>query len=158
MLPQFLPGGRRFLFIAGANRAEGSVLYAGSLDSVERTPIMPVSSSVEFVSSRLDNSPGYLIFAHDRTLMAQAFDPGKLHIVGNAFPVAGPITSVNAVGADIGVGDFSATGGTLAYRSTGIPSVPETQPNGNVIMRPVGVKKDVGNIIVVQNWIAGVRR
>ena len=129
------------------------MLYAGSLDSTERTPIMPVSSSVEFVSSRPDNSQGYLIFARDRTLMAQAFDPGKLRTIGKALPVAGPIASVNAVGTDIGVGDFSATGGTLAYRSTGTP-MPASQSIGNMVM--AAMKKDAGNIIVVQNWIAGV--
>ncbi|HEV3197963.1 MAG TPA: protein kinase [Bryobacteraceae bacterium] len=154
MLPQFLPDGRRFLFVAGANRPEASLLYAGSVDSPERTPIMPVSSSVEFVSSRPDNSQGYLIFARERTLMAQAFDPIKLHTIGKAFPVAGPITSVNAVGTDIGVGDFSATGGTLAYRSIGTPNAPASQSMGNMVM--AAMKKDVGNIIVVQNWIAGV--
>jgi len=155
MLPQFLPDGRRFLFIAGANRPEASMLYAGSLDSPDRTPIMPVSSSVEFVSSRPDNSQGYLIFARDRTLMAQAFDPGKLHTIGKALPVAGPIASVNAVGTDIGVGDFSATGGTLAYRSTGTPNAPAGRALGNMVL-PAIMQKDVGNIIVVQNWIAGV--
>jgi len=155
MLPQFLPDGRRFLFIAGANRPEASMLYAGSLDSPDRTPIMPVSSSVEFVSSRPDNSQCYLIFARDRTLMAQAFDPGKLHTIGKALPVAGPIASVNAVGTDIGVGDFSATGGTLAYRSTGTPNAPAGRALGNMVL-PAIMQKDVGNIIVVQNWIAGV--
>jgi serine/threonine protein kinase len=158
MLPQFLPDGRRFLFIAGAKRAAASTLYAGSLDSSEQTPIMPVSSSVEFVSSRPDNSSGYLIFARDHILMAQAFDPDKLHTIGKEFPVAGPITSVNAVGTDIGVGDFSATGGTLAYRSTGIPNAPRTQLVRNPGTELFAALKGVGNIIVVQNWMAGVTR
>ncbi len=158
MLPQFLPDGRRFLFIAGANRAERSMLYAGSLDSPNRTPIMPVSSSVEFVSSRAGNAPGYLIFLSGRTLTAQAFDPAKLRTIGSAFPVAGPITSVNAVGTDLGVGDFSATGGTLAYRSAGVPDAPASASIGNLMSPRRPPKKDVGNIIVVENWIAGVKR
>jgi hypothetical protein len=149
MLPQFLPDGRRFLYIAGSTQREESKLYAGSLDSPVRTPIMPVSSSVEFVSSRPDRSAGYLIFARNRTLMAQAFDPRKLHTIGKEFTVAGPISSSNAVGTEVGVGDFSASGGTLAYRSTGTPSP-------GILGLVERATKNVGNIIVVQNWIAGV--
>ncbi|HLK64815.1 MAG TPA: protein kinase [Bryobacteraceae bacterium] len=153
LLPQFLPDGRRFLFIAGANKVDRSMLYAGSLDSPERTPIMPVKSSVEFVSSRTDNQSGYLIFADGSTLMARAFDPVKLRVNGNAFPVAGPIASVNAAGTNLGVGDFSASGGSLAYRASGTPAAMETG-----VMHTTTARKYTGNIIVVQNWIAGVKR
>jgi len=38
--PQFLPDGRRFLYIAGSPTPGASALYAGTLDSEERTRIM----------------------------------------------------------------------------------------------------------------------
>jgi hypothetical protein len=89
--------------------------------------------------------------------MAQAFDPSKLRTTGEAFPVAGPITSANAVGTDLGVGDFSASGETLAYRSAGVP-MRAAAVLRNLVPGTEAPKKDVGNIIVVQNWIASVKR
>jgi DNA-binding winged helix-turn-helix (wHTH) protein len=62
LLPQFLPDGRRFLFIAASNRAGASMLYAGSLDSAERRRIMPMESSVAFVAAHGSSEQGYLIF------------------------------------------------------------------------------------------------
>ena len=156
LLPQFLPDGRRFLFVAGAKVAADNMLYAGSLDSPERTPIMQVSSGVQFVASRREGPPGYLVFARDRILMAQAFDPAKLRTLGDAFPVAGPVVSNAAAGAEVGVVDFSTAGATLAYRSTGTRDAP-ANPTGIASLMAMTMK-DVGNIVVVQNWMSGLKK
>jgi hypothetical protein len=79
---QFLPDGRRFLFVAGSNERGRSMLYAGSLDSTERTPIMFVSSNVELAS-------GYLVGIEDSMLNARAFDQKTLRLSGGPF-VLGP--------------------------------------------------------------------
>jgi serine/threonine protein kinase len=134
LMPQFLPGGRRFLFIAGATKAGETMLNAGSLDSGQRIPIMPVESSVMFVPSEGDGLKGHLVFARGRVLMAQPFDAARLRVEGGAFPIAESVSVNNAVGAQVTIADFSAAGGALAYR----PS-------------------SAGAITVNQNWIAGAR-
>lgn len=115
--PQFLPGGRRFLYIAGSDRPGMSTLYGASLDSTSRTPIMKVESNVIFAVSRTDPRRGYLLFLRDRTLMAQAFDTGDLRTTGEALPVAEGVGFNNALGAALRIGFFSASSSALAYRA-----------------------------------------
>lgn len=135
LMPQFLPGGRRFLFIAGATRAGETMLNAGSLDSPQRIPIMPVESNVMFVPSGGDGLMGHLVFARGRVLMAQPFDAARLRVEGGAFPIADSVSGNNAMGAQVTIADFSGVGGALAYR----PS-------------------NADGISVIRNWIAGVRQ
>jgi hypothetical protein len=135
LLPQFLPGGRRFLFIAGATKAGETMLYAGSLDSGQRIPIMPVESSVMFVPSGGAGLMGHLVFARGRLLMAQPFDASRLRVQGGAFPITESVSVNNAVGAQVTIADFSAAGGALAYR----PAL------------------TADAITVIQNWTAGVK-
>ena len=72
LMPQFLPGGRRFLFIAGATKAGETMLYAGSLSSGQRVAIMPVESNVMFIPNGGDSLMGRLVFVRGRVLMAQS--------------------------------------------------------------------------------------
>ena len=75
--PQFLPDGRRFLYIA--NKTTGLAfreLWLGSLDSSERRLVGPLSSRAEYAA------PGYLIFVRDGALFAQPFDQGKARLLG----------------------------------------------------------------------------
>src|SRR6185369_10527804 len=71
MMPQFMPGGRRFLYLAGTSKPGGGMLYAGSLDSEERLPIMPTDSTVMATD-------GYLVFGRGASILAQRFDPTTL--------------------------------------------------------------------------------
>ena len=68
--PQFLPGGKRFLYvditegkqgfrIADARRQERAARWSSGLSRVEYAP------------------PGYLLFVRDATLVAQRFDAGR---------------------------------------------------------------------------------
>ena len=56
LLPQFLPDGRRFLYVAGSNRPGGSMLYVASLDLSGRTAVRPADSTVMFVTNRAGGS------------------------------------------------------------------------------------------------------
>jgi DNA-binding winged helix-turn-helix (wHTH) protein len=112
LLPQFLPDGRRFLYIAGSPRPGESTLYATSLDSDSRTAIMKVDSNVVLV-------PGYLLYVRNRTLFAQPFDAERLQLRGEPRRIAEGLVSSAAVGAAVQLADFSATRTTLAYRNGG---------------------------------------
>ncbi|HEY2017685.1 MAG TPA: protein kinase [Bryobacteraceae bacterium] len=149
LLPQFLPDGRHFLFVAGSPAVGASTLYAGSLDSDQRTAIMAVRSNVSFVRLRPESPQGYLVFARDRILMAQPFDSAKLKVTGEASPIGGPVVSVPALGASVSVSDFSVAGNTLAYRSN--------MPRNDGMVSAL-LMKEAGDVTVVQNWMAGLKR
>jgi eukaryotic-like serine/threonine-protein kinase len=67
--PQFLPDGRRFLYIANG------ALRLGALDSKE-------TRSVGVMSSRVEYAPGYLVFVREGALFAQPFDESKAALRG----------------------------------------------------------------------------
>jgi hypothetical protein len=117
LLPQFLSGGRRFLYLAGSGKPGGSVLWAGSLDSAERTEVMPMQSNFVFVPAAPDNIRGYLVYLRDRVLVAQPFDSARLVSLAEPFALAPSVASSAALGASVSIGDFSATPATLIYRS-----------------------------------------
>ncbi|MDQ3254066.1 MAG: protein kinase, partial [Acidobacteriota bacterium] len=78
--PQFLPDGRSFLYLStGPPESQG--VYLGSLDSKETRRLLPTDSSALYAP------PGYLLFRRAGTLLAQAFDPQKLELTGEAFPL-----------------------------------------------------------------------
>jgi hypothetical protein len=117
LLPQFLSGGRRFLYIAGSSRPGGSALWAASLDSVERTEVMPMQSSFTFVPFTPGDTQGYLVYLRDRVLVAQAFDSAKLRAIADPYALAPSVAANPAIGTLVSNGDFSATPATLVYRS-----------------------------------------
>jgi DNA-binding winged helix-turn-helix (wHTH) protein/predicted Ser/Thr protein kinase len=115
LLPQFLPGGRRFLFTSGSERSGGGALYAGSLDSGERLRIATIASGATFVAR--DGSEGYLVFERDGQVMAQRVNAGTLRLDGEAFRVAGPVNGTRAASArDITVAELSVARSALVYR------------------------------------------
>src|SRR6185369_12915746 len=64
--PQFLPDGKRFLYLVGVNAGSNAV-FAASIDGGEPKLLMQESSHVGFAA------PGYLIFAREGSLLAQRF-------------------------------------------------------------------------------------
>jgi len=145
MLPQFLPGGRRFLYLAGSANAGSNMLFAASLDSAERTPIMPIESSVAFVPLRKGSQQGYLVFVRGGSLMAQAFDAAALRASGQPREIASAVVTNPALGASLEIAHFSATGSALAYLAGARAAV-------------AGQAVANHSITVVQNWIAGLPR
>jgi eukaryotic-like serine/threonine-protein kinase len=117
LLPQFLPGGRRFLYIAGSDKPGGSALWAGSLGSAERTEVMPMQSKFTFVPFATGNTQGYLVYLRDRVLVAQAFDSAKLKPIADPYALAPSVAANTAIGTLVSDGDFSATPTTLVYRA-----------------------------------------
>ncbi|HSP69937.1 MAG TPA: protein kinase [Bryobacteraceae bacterium] len=109
--PWFLPDGRHFLYSARSTDTEKTAVLIGDLDSKDRKEILKVASNAVYVS------PGYLLFARDRTLMAQPFDAAKLQTTGDALPIAEQVDY--RAGANL-YGYFAASqNGVLAYASGG---------------------------------------
>ncbi|MBI3049381.1 MAG: serine/threonine-protein kinase [Acidobacteria bacterium] len=107
--PQFLPGGRRFLFYAtGTENVAG--IHLGSIDRAEMTRVTPADSAGRYLH------PGWLVFSRQGTLLARRFDPTRGELVGDPRHVADAVVQdvVQAIGA------FSvSTTGTLTYRIGG---------------------------------------
>jgi Tol biopolymer transport system component len=83
--PQFLPGGRQFLFFV---RSENSGVYLGSLDRPhEKVRLLNSFTNAVFAADRNQQS-GHLFWARDGALMAQPFDPQKKLLMGEAVTVA----------------------------------------------------------------------
>jgi eukaryotic-like serine/threonine-protein kinase len=83
--PQFLPGGRQFLYFV---RSENSGVYLGSLDRPhEKFRLLNSLTNAVFAADGNQQS-GHLFWARDGALMAQPFDPQKKLLMGEAITVA----------------------------------------------------------------------
>jgi serine/threonine protein kinase/Tol biopolymer transport system component len=110
--PQFLPGGRQFLFFAGGPDAVRGV-YLGSLQSSEVTRLTASDTQGAYVA------PGWLLFVRQGTLLAQHFDLDRRMLSGEPVTVADSVAFEPITGA----GAFSTSdAGVMAYRA-GRPSV-----------------------------------
>jgi Tol biopolymer transport system component len=109
--PEFLPDGRRFLFVVRSTQPQHAGLYLGRLDSPERTRVMPVLSRTVY------SAAGYLLFAQESSLLAQRFDARTATLSGVPELVAAPIK--HHPSSD---GAFDVADGVLIYRlSEGLP-------------------------------------
>ncbi|MEQ1761180.1 MAG: protein kinase [Vicinamibacterales bacterium] len=107
--PWFLPDGRRFFYSAWSGNPDKRVVYVASLDSPERTRLMPSQGKVQYVAS------GHVVFMRDGTLVAQPFDPDALALRGEAVPLVEQVNYVEGSGqASFHVSDE----GSLIYRNT----------------------------------------
>jgi serine/threonine protein kinase len=143
LMPQFLPGGRRFLYTAASLRSGEAFLYAGSLDSGDKRMIMPVESTALFVPSSHDAEQGYLLYARSRTLLARPFHAASLTFAGDEFDIASPIISATALSGAVQVPDLSAGGNALAFRLA---------PEATVLPVTFGLIP-AGGLTVVRNWM-----
>ena len=80
--PQFLPGGRHFLFAVHSNDAGKTGIYIGSLDSQETHLLISTESNASYAP------PGFLIYGRQSTLVAQPFNPKQLRVTGETFSIA----------------------------------------------------------------------
>ena len=105
--PEFLPDGRHYLYLVTTEKAEDNAYWVGSIDSKERRKLAPAQTLVTY------SPPGYLLFARDRTLVAQPFDAKALAIRGEPVPLAEKIGTDN-----VGLARFSVSrNGVLVYRT-----------------------------------------
>jgi serine/threonine protein kinase len=112
--PEFLPDGRQFLYLVRSSEPEQNGVYLGSLDSPQRTRIMPAYSRTVY------GRTGHLLFVRDGTLLAQRFDERTRSVSGD--PVSlGSNVRVHAGGdAAFDISD----NGVLVYRlSEGLASM-----------------------------------
>ena len=82
MYPSFLPHGRHFLYLVESAQREHTGIYVGALDSKETKRVLGIRGRAVYAP------PGYLLFARQRTLMAQPFDTNSLHVTGEPLPIA----------------------------------------------------------------------
>jgi eukaryotic-like serine/threonine-protein kinase len=107
--PKFLPDGKHFLYRAGASDPRSSGINFASLDGTQNQPLLKGVGSATYAS-------GFLLYLRDTTLMAQAFDPERGQLKGDAHPVAEQIVG------DFGRGFFDASeNGVLTYQMGGSP-------------------------------------
>jgi len=105
--PEFLPGGRRFLYMKIAENPQDQMLTVGTLDSKDTKPLFKATSRVLYAE------PGFLLFVREGTLVAQKFDLDSLSLEGEAIPL-GEGLGVD----DVGLASFSVSrNGLLAFRA-----------------------------------------
>jgi Tol biopolymer transport system component len=107
-LPQFLPRGRRLIFLVGSARESDAGVYEASLDRPdERRRVLPGFARALFAS------PRSLLFVREGVLLAQAFDPARAEVTGEPTSIAASVaTWIN----NPGWGWFSASSnGLLVY-------------------------------------------
>jgi hypothetical protein len=110
---QFLPDGRHFLYLAGSKTKGQTMLYAGLLDSPERTAIMPAPSNVAYAE-------GYLIYAADSMMAARRFDWKTLQVSGDPVMLGESTMGDVAADAAVSMAHFSVAGNTLALGPAGM--------------------------------------
>jgi eukaryotic-like serine/threonine-protein kinase len=115
--PQFLPGGRRFLYFVRTASLEDSGVYLGSLDRPqEKIRVLRSSTNAVYAPDR--SKPfGHLLWVQDETLMAQPFDVERGHTTSEPFTLAEGV----GFGGASRLGAVSASNdGTLLYGGAAI--------------------------------------
>ena len=116
--PYFLPDGRHFLYLGGDPYAppESGIngIFAASLDSKETKFLVKANSGAAYAS-------GYLLFLRGTTLMAQKFDPHRLELAGDAFPLTDEVL----------FDDFRLKG-EFSVSENGIMAAPVTETGGSL--------------------------
>ena len=76
--PVFLPDGTHYLFMTAnfAGRKNVNAIFVGSLDSKEKRFVVEASGNAAYAA------PGYLLFPHEKTLLAQRFDLKRFALAG----------------------------------------------------------------------------
>jgi eukaryotic-like serine/threonine-protein kinase len=112
--PQFLPDGRRLLFLIGSKDQHASGLYETSLARPEeRVRIVGTLAKAAYVPPQTGR-PECLLWVRERTLLVQPFNANRLRLSGNPLPLAENI----AVSSNGNAAAFWASEtGLLLYRS-----------------------------------------
>ena len=113
--PMFLPDGRHFLYHRASGTPESTGIFVGSLDAKpgeqNTKPVLIADRQGAYAPSQ-SGGLGWLLFVREDTLFAQAFDPGKLELVGEPALVASQIGSFSYNFATF----FVSASGLLVYR------------------------------------------
>ena len=104
--PWFLPDGQRFLYVVRLRDGGGRLMLAEP--GKPPRAIMPVASPVQYVE------PGYLVFAHEATLVARRFDRESGVVTGEPFAIADRVEHFYSTAAAMFA---TSPGGVLVYQS-----------------------------------------
>jgi Tol biopolymer transport system component len=120
--PQFLPDGKRFLYLRVSSSPEKTGVYVGSLvakpEAQDMHPLVLTNRQAWWVAP--PTGPNLLLVQRESTLLAQPFDTSSLKLSGTPLPIA---TDVGAY-ARATAGLWSvARDGALTYRSGGAENV-----------------------------------
>lgn len=111
--PEFLPDGKRFLYIIRSRVVERTGVYLGSIGTPMRRRIMPAYSRVAY------STTGHLLFVRNGVLTAQSFNVDKVELSGEPVALAASVKSHTASDAAFDVSPM----GILMYRTNeGLPS------------------------------------
>jgi eukaryotic-like serine/threonine-protein kinase len=105
--PEFLPGGKAMLFVAGG-LGDDSRVEAYSIGTGEQRDLNLAGTQPRYAAS------GHLVFAQGPNLMAAPFDPQRLEVTGAAVPVVDRVSQATTSGG--AQYSFSETG-SLVYVS-----------------------------------------
>jgi len=105
--PHFLPDGNHYVFLNWSGEPADRALFAGALDSSDRTRLLAVESNATYAE------PGYLLYHREAAVYAHPFDPGSLAFTGEPARVAGGVSFSSADGR--GSFDVSQTGVLLYF-------------------------------------------
>ena len=110
MWPEFLPDGKHYLYLSLGKAPYQQGIYAGTLDSNDRTFLVASNTNAAYVQS------GQVLFTRGSTLMAQPFDIGSLKLSGESRPVADHIES-GATRSSLPIATFAASpNGVVVWR------------------------------------------
>jgi Tol biopolymer transport system component len=105
--PQFLPDGKRFLYLVGSTDGR-NVVRIGSIDGGTPRLLKQESSRAAFAP------PGYLLYVREGALLAQRFDVARLRLDGDPFPLVQGVEYFQPTG----LAAFSVSqSGVLAYQA-----------------------------------------
>jgi len=114
--PHFLPGGRRFLYLALSAREESRGIYSGSLDGKESVRLTGAEGGAAYGAG--PDNQGLLLFLRGRTLLGQPFDSKTLKLSAEPLPIADNLWYDTT---KPGLTAFSvSSNGVLAYRTGGV--------------------------------------
>ena len=112
--PQFLPGGKSFLYFVQSNDASTQGVYAASLDRPQdRIPVLRTPVKAIYAAS-MPGQLGRLLFLRERTLLAQPFDAHELRLEGDPAPLADDIAVLTSLRA---AAFWVSDTGLLVYRN-----------------------------------------
>ena len=110
--PEFLPDGRRFLFVIRSSQPDRSGVYVASIDDGTPRFVMPAHSRVSYAN-------GHLLFVRQGLLMAQRFNDATATLEGQPMPLS---DRVQHHAASDGAFDVSDNGVLIFGRTPSDPS------------------------------------
>jgi Tol biopolymer transport system component len=117
-LPRFLPDGHRFLYLRVSPTTDESGIYVGTLDvkpEQQDTTRLVATRAGPIYAPPQQGQTGRLLFLRGSTLMAQAFDPVRLELGGEAVRVADQVASPDVPSSRYAHASVSDNG-VLVYR------------------------------------------